>query len=255
MDNRRTSPLTLKKRNDWKQRARAEIDVHAVSRVYRFSFRPRGSLDMTVSNPSIASVVSEDIRRWRQNVSHAMGAPVTFLAVPEFGGEGGRIHYHVLVHGDVPSRLVRKAWKQGQTHVKNIKSDRMASYVTKYIGKDLGAASSGMRVRASHGYGRSAQRKLAADLLQTEAVREVLKVFPLAEPMAPAGPYFRKVVPAAEWSRVQAEEICNRPLPVDFDEIKKELGTAVWEPAAAVYGWREEMRRLRGRWANTHYGT
>ena len=129
------STLQKRKQWDWKARIRAEIDCAGVSRLYRFSFRPRGRLDFTSSNPGIEKICAKDLRDWYQRM-HAKHGKFRYVAVAEFG-EKGRFHFHVVIHDGPSSRAVRKEWRQGQTHVKNIEEERMASYVSKYVGKDF----------------------------------------------------------------------------------------------------------------------
>lgn len=223
------------KKASWKRRMRAEILASPMSRVYRFSFRPRGKLDLTFRNPQVADIARKDLRAWYLRLKRKF-PDLRYCAVPEFGGKGGRIHFHVLVHGDVPSTAVRKAWKQGQTHVKNVEIGRMAAYLAKYIGKDLDQTTGkGMRVRCNQRYGDGVPA--AEQALRDPLVSAIYRQFPNAEaPKVMVGPYQARLV----------EEEKFRPL-VPFSPIhpedRAEMKCGEFRPTRSVY--LENLKRDR----------
>ena len=242
------STLQKRKKWDWKARIRAEIDCAGVSRLYRFSFRPRGRLDFTSKNPEIEKICAKDLRDWYRRM-HAKYGKFCYVAVGEFGDKG-RFHFHVVIHDGPSSRAVRKEWRQGQTHVKNIEQGRIASYVAKYVGKDFANGKS-LRVRASQGYGVRSQRWLADHALGQPIIAEIVRCFPAAavsSPRLPAGPYFRDLCPRPVWcaATLRAECAAFGDLhPADRAEGRCD-GFQLTQVALIEY--RKKQRQLRARW-------
>lgn len=79
------------------------------------------------------------------------GASFRYSAIPEYGDEKGRLHYHLLLHEiephSLPYRLIDTKWRSfvNASLVRNPQG--AASYVCKYLTKSLS------RIRASSGYG------------------------------------------------------------------------------------------------------
>lgn len=91
------------------------------------------------------------IKLWLKSLRKNSGAPMRFLAVTE-AHMSGVPHWHVLIHETTSKRIMYKrlkgSWKLGFDSYKLVADARAASYVTKYLSKEMRA-----RVRASLRYG------------------------------------------------------------------------------------------------------
>lgn len=104
------------------------------------------------------------VQRYFKRVRKNLRAAVRYIAVPEYGEEKGRLHYHLILHEQ--DKPLLKAALQAQwrsfTHCKLIDCGGSrgvagaASYVSKYIAKGAG------RPRASTKYGRGLPVSVAA---------------------------------------------------------------------------------------------
>lgn len=137
-----------KKQLLWKQRIGMEIAAAEKSLLLRLSFRPRGRLDF--HTPAADKREYPEVQRWLKRVRKKYGSGVRVCVIGEFGGEGGRLHYHALLHGprNMRSRVARREWKQGYTHAIKVARGRVGSYLAKYLSKD-----DALRPRASVAYG------------------------------------------------------------------------------------------------------
>ena len=92
------------------------------------------------------------IQLWLKSLRKNSGVPIRFLAVTE-AHKSGVPHWHVLIHEkdlEKPLRhaVLKGSWKLGFDSYKLVADARAASYVTKYLSKEMRA-----RVRASLRYG------------------------------------------------------------------------------------------------------
>lgn len=121
------------------------------------------------------------VQRWLKRVRKDLhGEAIRYFCAPEIGSRGGRLHFHLLVHGSggLKGRVLRSQWREGITHARLVYDARFphtdtrasARYVAKYTGKDAG------RPRASVQYGTRSLLRVA----QNEVVRAVLSAFPQA---------------------------------------------------------------------------
>lgn len=105
------------------------------------------------------------LKRWRK-----AGAVIRYLCVTE-AHKSGLPHWHMLLHELDPERPLRHkdlkgSWPLGWDSYKLVADQRAASYVAKYLGKEVRA-----RVRASSDYGRGNWRPtdpLANPLMRPE---------------------------------------------------------------------------------------
>lgn len=88
----------------------------------------------------------ERARRWS---AHNAPAHLRFFAVGEYGGKFGRPHYHLIalgadrstfVNGEPFSRLVRRSWGLGSTHLGGGWNANTAAYVSGYVAKGFNVA-------------------------------------------------------------------------------------------------------------------
>lgn len=94
----------------------------------------------------------EDVQLWLKRIRKATAAPLRYLAVTE-AHKSGVPHWHVLLHeqsAEKPLRYksLKGSWSLGFDSYTLVQDARGASYVAKYLAKELRA-----RVRASLRYG------------------------------------------------------------------------------------------------------
>lgn len=102
---------------------------------------------------ALDAVISRHIRLYIVRLRKYSGSPLRFLCVGE-AHKSGDPHYHLLVHEQQPDRPILKKvlqaeWKLGFSNFKLIDDPSGATYITKYLTKDVRA-----RVRASILYGK-----------------------------------------------------------------------------------------------------
>lgn len=122
------------------------------------------SLDATEQFRLLADELGTEVTRWLKRVRSGAKGPFRYLLVAE-EHKSGDPHIHCLVHefGEpIPKRLLEGQWNYGFSHWRLVGDDpRAASYVCKYLSKDLRT-----RVRASIGYGQADQVRLITERLQ-----------------------------------------------------------------------------------------
>jgi hypothetical protein len=245
-----------KERQRWEyiSAMRAETEDAEKSVVLGLSFRPRGKLIMTSDHPNpreLDKLLYEDVKLWAKRVRKRY--PIRYCCVAEFGGEGGRLHYHVLVHGPsfMTTKWLRRCWKQGFTHTRNTRSHNHAAYVGKYVGKGP------FRVRRSQGYGLNSWRKIHEEL--SARIGSLLDVFPEAE-IQPvydySGPYKRALIPPHRLVKLEAERKQKRlsVLPDIHPDDRREMKCQGFKPTqVALNRYRKEQRQLYARAAYGGY--
>lgn len=129
----------------WVQRALDEMVFHPRTWFVTLTFR------RVPDDPYV------EVQKWLKRVRKELGDDkIRYLCAQERGGRGGRLHFHLLVHGSagLSGRMVRAQWRGGITHARLVHgvgckakgASPAAGYVAKYATKDN-------RVRASGGYG------------------------------------------------------------------------------------------------------
>lgn len=99
-------------------------------------------------------LLNREVDRWLDRVRGKKKVRFRYLLVFETH-KSGSLHIHALVHESGDTKLSRR-WLEGKWSLglirsaKLVRSEEAASYVAKYLGKDLSLG----RVRASKGYGR-----------------------------------------------------------------------------------------------------
>jgi len=110
------------------------------------------SLDQSEQFGYLAKMLGTELTLWLKRV-RASGAPFRYLAVAE-EHKTGDPHIHILLHEmgkTITKRVLEDRWRFGFSHWRLVGNDeKAASYVTKYLAKDLRT-----RVRASKEYGRT----------------------------------------------------------------------------------------------------
>lgn len=70
------------------------------------------------------------------------GYKLRYFAVGEYGSKTYRPHYHVILFGSIPEKVIREKWDKGQVHVGQVNQDSI-SYCLKYI---INGKAKGMRI-------------------------------------------------------------------------------------------------------------
>jgi hypothetical protein len=127
----------------WQLRAEAEMMLAPQTVMFTGTFRHQ-TWDIDVCKDAVT--------RWLKRVRYFLdGEDLRYLVVPE-RHKSGAWHVHSLMHTDrgVAPSLYRKAWSDGFTYAK-VADVTAASYVTKYVSKDLLDDAEGVvpRIRAS----------------------------------------------------------------------------------------------------------
>jgi len=138
----------------WKHRDQAEISraprtwfaTYTINPQSRFIFSLRsGSRDYHASSGQIVKEVTKMFKRLRKQ-----GYAFRYLYVME-AHKDGYPHVHMLIHevsAQIPKRALGAQWPHGFSSFKLVDDPRAASYVTKYLVKDMRS-----KIRASQGYG------------------------------------------------------------------------------------------------------
>lgn len=103
---------TVTKRSDWATRIYYESKLHVGSKFVTLTYA-NNALTWDHGNPQL---VKADLQRWFKRVRKA-GYKFRYFAVGEYGSQTYRPHYHVLVFGDVPEKVLKDAWHDGMVHV------------------------------------------------------------------------------------------------------------------------------------------
>lgn len=111
----RCSFCAATRRSDWATRLEYEAKLHVVKKF----------VTLTYANPHLtykhgnSQLVKSDLQKWFKRV-RKLGFAIRYYAVGEYGSTTFRPHYHVLLFGDVPDRVIRESWKMGQVHIGNV---------------------------------------------------------------------------------------------------------------------------------------
>lgn len=122
------------------------------------------SLDATEQFRLLADELGTEATRWLKRVRSVAKGPLRYLLVAE-EHKTGDPHLHVLLHefGEpITKRELENQWRYGFSHWRLVGEDqRAASYVCKYLSKDLRT-----RVRASIGYGQPDMVRLLTERIE-----------------------------------------------------------------------------------------
>lgn len=139
---------------DWVSRAQIEISVFDKTWFVTLTFR------------QVPDYPYKEIQKWLKKIRKDYQGKLKYLCTTEHGTLNGRLHYHLLVHGDtsLTQRIVRSNWSHGISEAKLVMSSpvqaaitdqsesatnslKAARYVCKYIMKE------NQKIRASQHYG------------------------------------------------------------------------------------------------------
>lgn len=79
----------------------------------------------------VSQLVKSDLQKWFKRVRKA-GYKFRYYAVGEYGSHTYRPHYHILVFGHVPEKVIRKSWQKGLVHIGKV-SSASVMYCLKYV--------------------------------------------------------------------------------------------------------------------------
>lgn len=100
------------RRSDWALRlhyeSRAHLDAYFVTLTYADAH--------LVWKSGTSQLEKSHLQKWFKLVRKA-GFKVRYYAVGEYGSRTYRPHYHVLLFGSVPERVLRSTWHFGQVHI------------------------------------------------------------------------------------------------------------------------------------------
>lgn len=100
------------RRSDWALRLHYESRMHLDAKF----------VTLTYANPHLvwkcgtSQLHKPHLQKWFKLVRKA-GFKVRYYAVGEYGSRTFRPHYHVLLFGQVPERVIRSSWKYGEVHI------------------------------------------------------------------------------------------------------------------------------------------
>lgn len=115
------------RRSDWAVRIMWERKMHMESKF----------VTLTYANPhlvwlnGIPQLHREHTQLFFKRVRKA-GYKLRYYGVGEYGSHTLRPHYHVLLFGDVPEDVIRKAWNYGQVHIGNV-TEQSVLYCLSYM--------------------------------------------------------------------------------------------------------------------------
>lgn len=93
------------KRSDWALRLHYESKKHYGSKFVTLTYS-NNNLTYDSGSPQL---VKSDLQKWFKRVRKA-GYKMRYYAVGEYGSKTYRPHYHIIVFGDIPEAVLRKAW-------------------------------------------------------------------------------------------------------------------------------------------------
>jgi len=128
-------PCRINRRRQWVSRIMLESYGHAADRqcFVTLTFAPD-------RYPADGSLRKSDLQLFFKRLRKRVGA-VRYFAVGEYGGVGGRAHYHIALFGTQDVGALGLAWTQGFVHVGEL-NEKSAGYLAGYIAKGMTRAES-----------------------------------------------------------------------------------------------------------------
>lgn len=120
------------RRSDWSTRLEYEAKLHLDSAFVTLTYADP-HLTWNCGKPQL---VKADLQKWFKRVRKA-GYKVRYYAVGEYGSKTHRPHYHILLFGGVPEKVIRQSWKFGQVHIGKV-SQASIAYCLKYMINGIG---------------------------------------------------------------------------------------------------------------------
>lgn len=130
----------LKRKGVWTARLMLETQLHEASFFFTLTFDAE-------HYPDGGSVSVRDVQLFLKRLRASVEEKLRYYAVGEYGEEGGRPHYHVLLFGLRPDRVfydsvlhrrvcpvVEHAWGKGMIHVGDV-TPESAAYCVSYVMK------------------------------------------------------------------------------------------------------------------------
>jgi hypothetical protein len=145
----------------WSQRVRIEM---LYAKTWFITLTYRGSIKIGYDE------IQKMVKRLRKKHTFR------YLAVAEEGEKNGRLHFHMVIHGDLTKREVRSEWKHGFSDAKLSRDPNISTYISKYISKAKSKLG-GKCYRASIGYGK---KQLHKQLDDHKTIKQIMERFPLA---------------------------------------------------------------------------
>lgn len=128
---------------------------------------------------SAFSLIPSDLKAFVKALPKAVGRPVRYFAVGEYGEQTMRPHYHLMLFGFsfLERERVEDCWRYGHTQVVPY-SETLAQYIAGYVSKKMTAKDDERlegrfpefaRMSNRPGLGAEAMKRLARDLTSSEA--------------------------------------------------------------------------------------
>lgn len=105
------------KRSDWALRLHYEQKMHVGSKFVTLTYADAHLVWKDGNSQLHKPHLQEFFRNMRGRGSKRK---LRYFAVGEYGAKTFRPHYHVILFGDVPEDVIRKAWKYGHVHIGNV---------------------------------------------------------------------------------------------------------------------------------------
>jgi hypothetical protein len=138
-------PLT-DSRSDAIRRARGKVRRYCAAN----GLNRLGTLTYAGAGCHDPDALRDDVGGFFRRLRAAIGQPFAYLWVPEWHPSGHGLHVHFAVGRFVGVRVIESAWGHGFVHIKLLgdlpvgsgtlgEARKAAGYLSKYVGKDLGA--------------------------------------------------------------------------------------------------------------------
>lgn len=138
------------------------------------------------NEPESFKQMLKDLQNFERRLNRISKGRAFMIAVPERGEENGRLHWHILVMGDIPNKFwfENKSWSKGNIKVKAVKRqkgqtkiDAIVSYICKYMSKAMGVIEGQTRFYyASHNAYTDIQKAHVSDAQVVDAVKVIRKM-------------------------------------------------------------------------------
>lgn len=138
-------------RSDSVSRARTVQQMYEITRANRWEYFLTLTFDRNILDSSDYNLITLKVSKWLNNLRYRYAPDLKYILVPELHKDGVHYHFHGLLSniGDIKlmySGIQKKGmkiynlanWKYGFSTVSKVRDNsRVASYITKYITKDL----------------------------------------------------------------------------------------------------------------------
>jgi len=122
------------RRSDWTTRIAYEAKKHLHQYFITLTYADHA---LTFKNGK-SQLVKSDLQKYLKKIRKA-GYKIRYYAVGEYGSQTYRPHYHLIIFGHVPEKVLREKWEHGLVHMGNV-TQASISYALKYMVNGKSAA-------------------------------------------------------------------------------------------------------------------